>query len=93
METIVVAEFQFRRGTRGAILWLNNKRSIELTIPELRALCGEFDKQQILVLGEKSFPAEMTVVCQYQNGLVMLKMRRQVASELSYQLTIRARGQ
>jgi hypothetical protein len=90
METIVVAEFQFRRGTRGAILWINNKRSIELAAGELKALSAEFDKQQTLVLGQKSFPAEISIPCQFQNGLVMLKIRRQVALELSYQLAMRA---
>jgi hypothetical protein len=93
METIAVVQFQIRRGERGsAILWLNNKRSIELAVPELRALCAEFDKQQTLVLGEKNFPAEVTVVCQFRDGLVALKMRRQVALAFSYELAVRARG-
>jgi hypothetical protein len=92
METIVVGEFQIRRGSRGSIVWLNSKRSIELTPSELKALCAGFDKQQIQSLGKTTFPAEISVPCQHQNGLVMLKMRRQVAVAFSHELTVRTRG-
>jgi hypothetical protein len=43
-------------------------------------------------LGKTTFPAEISVPCQYQNGLVMLKMRRQVAVAFSHELTVRTRG-
>jgi hypothetical protein len=92
MDTVLVSEFQIRRGASGPILWLNSKRSIELTQNELDALCSELDKQQTSVLGQQTFPAEISVPCQYRNGVVTLKMRRQVAAALFHELAVRTRG-
>ena len=89
METVLVGEYQIRRQRNGLVLWLNRKRSIELTDGEAKALAAEFGKQQTQVLGQMTLPPEVSVQCQYHNGLLTLKMRRQIALAMSNELTVR----